>query len=93
MAKTEAELRAKIDALIMEFRADREADRQILVDLQASGANLQSAVTQLQVVEIDWDSTIRLYRDGALANEAWVVDGNELKKVPVSELALPIPLK
>lgn len=46
-----------------------------------------------RVVEIDWDSTIRLGREDVLANEAWVVDGNELKKVPVSELALPIPLK
>lgn len=48
MARTEAELRAKIDALILALKADREADRQILADLQASGADLQSAVTQLQ---------------------------------------------
>lgn len=59
MVRTQAELRAKIDTLILALKADRgadrEADRQILSDLQASRAelqasraNLQSAVTQLQ---------------------------------------------
>lgn len=46
-----------------------------------------------RVVNIDWDATIKLNREDFLAKEAWVIDCDELKKVPVSELSLQIPIK
>lgn len=46
-----------------------------------------------RVVEVDWNATIKLEREDLLAQEVWVVDCGDNKKVPVSELFLQVPIK